>query len=32
MNTLFGAIIVALIVYVLGLLIGRAIWGGSENN
>jgi hypothetical protein len=32
MNTLFGAIIVALIVYVLGLLIGRAIWGNSENS
>lgn len=32
MNGLLGAIIVALIVYLLGLLIGRAIWGGSENN
>jgi hypothetical protein len=32
MNTLFGAIIVALIVYVLGLLIGRMLFGTSENN
>jgi hypothetical protein len=31
MNTLLGAIIVALIVYAIGLFIGRALWGGSDN-
>jgi hypothetical protein len=30
MNTLFGAIIVALIVYAIGLFIGSLIWGSSD--
>ncbi len=32
MNTLLGAIIVGLVVYAVGLLIGRLIWGGSDNS
>jgi hypothetical protein len=31
MQTLLGAIIVALVVYVIGIIIGRLIFGGSEN-
>jgi hypothetical protein len=31
MNTLLGAIIVALIVYAIGLFIGSLIWGGSDS-
>ncbi len=32
MNTLFAAIIVALLVWAVGLLIGSLIWGGSDNS
>jgi hypothetical protein len=32
MNTLLGAIIVALLVWGVGLFIGSLIWGGSNNN
>lgn len=32
MNSLAGAIIVALIVYAIGLFIASLIWGGSTDN
>jgi hypothetical protein len=32
MNSLVGAIIVALIVYAIGLFIAHLIWGGSSDN
>ncbi len=30
MNTLFGAIIVALVVYLIGLALGRMFWGSES--
>jgi hypothetical protein len=32
MNSFFGALIVALIVYAIGLFIASLIWGGSSDN
>jgi hypothetical protein len=32
MSTLGGAILIALIVYLVGLVIGYFIWGGDTNN
>lgn len=32
MNTLLGAIIIALVVYVIGIVIGRLIFGSETNS
>ena len=32
MNTLLGAIVIALVVYIIGLVIGRLIFGSQSNS
>jgi hypothetical protein len=32
MSTLFGAIFIALVVYFIGIVIGRIVWGSESNN